>query len=346
MKKQLSSIAASVFCENMAMMLSAGIPVDEALSLLCEDSEQGTFHEAAQTVYRAVMTGVPLAQAVRECGLFPQYMSDMIEAGELAGRTDSVLRMLSVYYETQHHLGKKLKSAVVYPAALLLLMAVVLGILVFQVLPVFTGVYASLAGSMAASAYSYIRVAYVVGGIALGAVVVLALFLLAGLLLARTEQGKTRLLNLFEKFPLTAGAYAQLAQAQFVTALATFVASGMNTDLSMERAVQMVQHKALHEKLNCAMEKMAAGNSLAQAFYEEKIFEPLYNRMLLSGARSGQLENVLERLSKVFSAEADTRIELLIGNIEPILSGLLTLAVGLTLLSVMLPLVGILAAVG
>ena len=94
------------------------------------------------------------------------------------------------------------------------------------------------------------------------------------------------------------------------------------------------------------MEKMAAGNSLAQAFYEEKIFEPLYNRMLLSGARSGQLENVLERLSKVFSAEADTRIELLIGNIEPILSGLLTLAVGLTLLSVMLPLVGILAAVG
>ena len=64
MKKQLSSIAASVFCENMAMMLSAGIPVDEALSLLCEDSEQGAFHEAAQTVYRAVMTGVPLAQCV------------------------------------------------------------------------------------------------------------------------------------------------------------------------------------------------------------------------------------------------------------------------------------------
>lgn len=346
MKKQLSSIAASVFCENMAMMLSAGIPVDEALSLLCEDSEQGPFHQAAQKVHDAVMTGTPLAQAVQECGMFPQYMSDMIAAGELAGRTDGVLRMLSVYYETQHRLGKKLKSAVVYPAALLLLMAVVLGMMVFQVLPVFTGVYASLAGSMAASAYSYIRVAYVVGWIALGAVVLLALLLLAGLLAARTQRGRDRLLAAFETFPLTAGAYGQLAQAQFVTALATFIASGMNTDLSMERAIQMVQHRALREKLNRAMEKMAAGSSLAQAFYEEKVFEPLYNRMLLSGARSGQIEHVLERLSNVFSDEADARIELLIGNIEPILSGLLTLAVGLTLLSVMLPLIGILAAVG
>ena len=64
MKKQLSSIAASVFCENMAMMLRRNSCGRSAV-LLCEDSEQGTFHEAAQTVYRAVMTGVPLAQAVR-----------------------------------------------------------------------------------------------------------------------------------------------------------------------------------------------------------------------------------------------------------------------------------------
>ena len=117
-------------------------------------------------------------------------------------------------------------------------------------------------------------------------------------------------------------------------------------DVQILRVSQQEAAGGLMNALKPLAEKMAAGNSLAQAFYEEKIFEPLYNRMLLSGARSGQLENVLERLSKVFSAEADTRIELLIGNIEPILSGLLTLAVGLTLLSVMLPLVGILAAVG
>ena len=346
MTKQLSPIAASVFCENMAMMLSAGISVDETLALLCEDSEQGDFHEAADAVHRLVISGVPLAQAVRECGMFPQYMSDMIEAGETAGRTDSVLRVLSVYYETQHRLAKKLKSAVVYPAALLLLMAVVLGVMVFQVLPVFTGVYTSLTGSLAASSYSYIRVAYLVGGVALAAVVVLAVLLLAGLLVARTPRGKVWLLGVFEHFPLTGGAFAQLAQAQFTTALATFVASGMNVDVSLERAIPMVQHRGLREKLTRAQAKMEGGQSLAQAFYEEKVFEPLYNRMLLSGSRSGQMENVLERLSAVFSDEADARFELLIGNIEPVLSGLLTLAVGLTLLSVMLPLIGILAAVG
>lgn len=154
--KILRSLAVSAFCEDMAMMLAAGIQVDDALSLMRGDSGDGPLYDAASAVLERVQMGEPLAEAVEQCGYFPAYAAQLVAAGEAAGRTESVLKSLAVYYETQDKLEKRLKSAVIYPAVLLFLMAGVLAVLVARVLPVFTGVYTGLAGSVAASSYAYI----------------------------------------------------------------------------------------------------------------------------------------------------------------------------------------------
>ena len=157
--KILRSLAVSAFCEDMAMMLAAGIQVDDALSLMRGDSGDGPLYDAASAVLERVQMGEPLAEAVEQCGYFPAYTAQLVAAGEAAGRTESVLKSLAVYYETQDKLEKRLKSAVIYPAVLLFLMAGVLAVLVARVLPVFTGVYTGLAGSVAASSYAYITAA-------------------------------------------------------------------------------------------------------------------------------------------------------------------------------------------
>ena len=144
--KILRSLAVSAFCEDMAMMLAAGIQVDDALSLMRGDSGDGPLYDAASAVLERVQMGEPLAEAVEQCGYFPAYAAQLVAAGEAAGRTESVLKSLAVYYETQDKLEKRLKSAVIYPAVLLFLMAGVLAVLVARVLPVFTGVYTGLAG--------------------------------------------------------------------------------------------------------------------------------------------------------------------------------------------------------
>ena len=344
--KILRSLAVSAFCEDMAMMLAAGIQVDDALSLMRGDSGDGPLYDAASAVLERVQMGEPLAEAVEQCGYFPAYAAQLVAAGEAAGRTESVLKSLAVYYETQDKLEKRLKSAVIYPAVLLFLMAGVLAVLVERVLPVFTGVYTGLAGSVAASSYAYITAANIIGWASLCLVIVLTALLLTGAAAARTQRGNGLFRTLFEKLPFTSAAARRLAEAQFTTALATFTASGMDTDTAMERASDMVRHRALRAQLESCRRQMLEGRSLAQAVYDNRVFEPLYARMLMSGARSGNLDQVLARLAQVFSEGANMRMGRIIDSVEPVLAGFLTVSVGITLLAVMLPLIGILTSIG
>ncbi len=345
--KILRSLAVSAFCEDLAMMLgSGGILADEALTLIQGDSREGPLYEAAGAVLEGIRSGAPLAEAIAQSRYFPAYAARLIAVGETAGRTEDVLKSLAAYYETQDKLERKLRSAVVYPALLLLLMALVLAVLVGRVLPVFTGVYSSLAGNIAASSYSYIAAASGIGWVSLCVVAVLAALLLACLAVSCTPRGGETLRALLERLPFTAAASRRMAEAHFVTALATFTASAVDMDLAMEGAAEMVTHRGLRAQLEECRRQMAEGSSLAQAIYDNHVFEPLYARMLLIGARAGSPDPVLARLSDVFTEDANAKMDAIINSVEPALAGFLTISVGATLLAVMLPLIGILTAIG
>lgn len=344
--KTLRPLAVSAFCEDLSMMLKAGVQTDEALSLIQGDGDGGALSECAGALLERVNQGEPLAEAVAECGYFPHHAARLIAAGEAAGRTDDVLKSLASYYETQDGLQKKLRSAVLYPAILLLLMSLVLAVMVGRVLPVFMGVYTGLSGSVAASSYSYISAAGVIGWAALCVVIVLTAALLACLAASRTQRGGEAFRTFLEKLPFTAAASRRMAEAHFTTALATFTASGADMDTAMASASELVTHGGLRAQLETCRRQMAEGRSLVQVIYDNQVFEPLYARMLLSGERAGSLDQVLERLSKVFTEDANAKMNAVVDSVEPALAGFLTVSVGVTLLAVMLPLIGILTSIG
>ena len=257
-----------------------------------------------------------------------------------------MLNSLARYYASQARLQKKLRSAVVYPAVLLGLMAAILAVLVIRVLPVFQGVYEGLVGDLYTSSYGYIRLAYWVGGVALAVTLVLAVLVAAGAVLGRRAAGRAVLSRVFQRLPFTAPASRKLAVAQLAGALDIFIASGLDADTAMEAAEGMVDHEQLHKGIAAARAQMAAGAGLGTAVHDQKLFEPLYARMLLSGERSGKTEPVLARLTELFTQDADDEMDRVVDRVEPALAAFLTVAVGVTLLSVMLPLIGILGTVG
>ena len=334
--KILHPLAVSAFCENLAMMLRAGVQTDEALSLMQGDGSGGLLNECAGAILERLNGGESLAEAAGACGYLPRHAARLIAAGEEAGRTDDV----------QDQLQKKLRSAVLYPAILLLMMALVLAVMVGRVLPVFTGVYAGLSGSVAASSYSYISAAGVIGRVALCVVIVLTAVLLACLATSRTQRGGEALRALLEKLPFTAAASRRMAEAHFTTALATFTASGADMDTAMVSAAELVTHSGLRAQLEVCRQQMAEGRSLVQVIYDNQVFEPLYARMLISGERAGCMDRVLERLSKLFTEDANAKMNAVVDSVEPALAGFLTISVGVTLLAVMLPLIGILTSIG
>ena len=128
-KPVLDDLATSLFCRDMSMLYAAGTQPDEALGILCEDAGEGRFAGAAKALADAMAGGASFARAAADTGVLPVYAARMIAAGERAGRTEEVLDRLADYYERQNSLRERLRSALVYPLFLLLLMCGVLAFL-------------------------------------------------------------------------------------------------------------------------------------------------------------------------------------------------------------------------
>lgn len=348
-KPLLESSALSAFCESVALMQSAGIQTDEAVHMLAENMGDTPFKRACDAVYKRLIGGAGLSEAMEASGAFPRYAVDMVGVGEQSGRMEQVLRSLAAYYSEEDRLFAKIRSSIGYPAALMGVMSVILAFTVIFILPVFVDVYNNLSGGLTAGAFNAVSASLVIGYIALAVVILCTAGALAGLVASRTEDGREAVLRLFEKLPFTRRAMYQLALSRFTSTLAIYVASGVNTDDAMSEALAMVGHGDLRRKVGAAYQVMVdPGNprSLAQAIGDHGVFEPVYARMLTVGDRSGSLESVLERLSDTFFDDAIDQLDRVVDATEPALAAFLTVAVGATLISVMLPLIGIMGSVG
>lgn len=347
-KHLLDNLGVSAFCESMAMMVQSGIRTDEAVGLLAESAageKEGPLSRGLAVMKEKLELGESLSTAMRETGCFPDYALSMVEAGESSGRLEDILFRLSRYYADQKTIAEKLKSAVTYPAAMLVLIIAVLAAMLVMVLPAFTGVYDKLTGSLGASAYAYVRWAYAFCWIALAVMVLLAALLVIGLLLWRSK-GRGLVEKALRRFPTAASILNGMGMFRFTSALSTFLASGEMQDEAVANSLPMADCPPMEEKLRRCVERMEEGHSIAQAAYDESLFEPVYGRMLLAGERSGNLEAVLERLTGLLEEDCGNKVDRLVGVVDPLLSGILMVTVGLSLLSVMLPLIGMMNAVG
>ncbi len=344
--KSLDALGVSAFCESMAMMVQSGIQTDEAVSLLQSESrEGGILKQALSEMKTLTEQGSSLSEAMKQTGIFPDFAVDMTAAGERSGRLENVLFKLARYYAEQKTVTEKLRGAVTYPAAMLLLIIAVLSAMLAIVLPAFRSVYDRLTGSLAASSYAYIRWASVFCTAALAVMALLAAALLAGLLLWKLGK-RDIVLSILEKFPRCRAILNTNALFRFSSALGTYLASGELQDEAVRLSIPMAGSGQLEKKLQSMYARMEEGHSIAQAAYDEELFEPVYGRMLLAGERSGGLEHVLERLTELLRESSTSQVDRLVEIVSPALSGILMVTIGLTLISVMMPLVGMMNAIG
>ncbi len=347
-EKLLESSAISAFCDSVATMLSAGIQTDEAVHMLSEKREQSHFKTVCDGVYTKLIAGVGLADAMESTEAFPPYATEMVRIGESSGRIERVLRSLGRYYDSEGRIFARLRNAVGYPAALLCIMSCILAFTVVVILPVFTDAYDNMSGSLTAGSFSMIGASAIIGWIALVIVLITAIAALVVAALTHTESGRMRVTKMFERLPLTRRAMYQLAISRFTSALSAFVASGVPDSTAMERAAATVDHDELAAKLAQAQKAMLNVDnprSMAQAIAENDIFEPVYGRMLTVGIHSGSTDEVLSRLSDIFFNDATSQLDGVVDSVEPALAAFLTVAVGATLIAVMLPLIGIMGSI-
>jgi len=343
--KALTPERLSALCYQLWMMQKAGAPLGQGVSALLEDSSAAWSRALLQPLSDALERGLPLSEALRSTGGSPPYLLRTVEIGEASGQLEQVLLELSAYYRREAALRDGVRRAVTYPALMALLIAAVFVILIVRVLPVFLSVFNQLGLSLSASAAALVRFGtwgkYVAGAAA--AILVQGALLM--LLLFRTGLG-ARLLRRRAAGGRAGKTELCVARSRFASAMALMLSSGLPFDDALTRAAALVGDSALAPRIEACRADMAAGASFPDALRSHAVFENLQSGLLAAGFRAGVPAQAMSELARRAAEEADARLDRLLARFEYGLVLALCIAVGLVLLTVMLPLLGVLSSVG
>ena len=158
-KKQqmLGNLEIAAFCDQLSMIVSAGIPIYEGISILQEDAPEEETAEILSVISNSLDHGSSFCDALRETNVFPKYVLDMIGIGELAGKLEEVLNALTGYYKREESIQNSIKNAVTYPLLMIAMMLAVILVLIAKVLPVFHQIYMELGSDLTGFAGAMMR---------------------------------------------------------------------------------------------------------------------------------------------------------------------------------------------
>ena len=336
----------SAFCLQIGLLLEAAVPLDEGLAIMAEDA--GCEDEKQLLLYMAegAELGDPFFKVLEDAGTFPLYVVRMAKLGQQSGTLDQMMKSLSDYYEKEYRLLVNVKNALTYPIMMVVMLLVVLFVLFSKVMPVFDQVYEQLGAKMSPAARSAIRLGGLFSGAALIAAAVIALAVFG--IWAASRFGHR--ISLVDKMVNYVKCHSRIALAianrRFTSVLALTLKSGMEIEKGLELAGELVDNGKVAAQIEKCGRTLETGASYYQAMKDTGLFSGFYVQMIKVGSRSGRLDAVMEEISEDFEQAADQSMDNMLARFEPTIVAVLAVSVGLVLLSVMLPLVGVLAAIG
>lgn len=343
-KKRVQELYLPVFCRELHQLVRSGIPVAEGLRLLREDETDREVLSWLEELCRMTDEGMPLAEALAETKAFPAYMTDMISLAERTGRMEDTLLSLQRHYERQIRMKSEIRGAVTVPAVLLVVMIAVVLLLITQVLPVFDRTFAQLGVSMGGVAAGMMRAGAMLAKVGTLLATLLTILAIAAVVIAVVPSLREKFLAWFRFRWGGRGVLEQLSVSYFASAMAMATASGLMMDESVEMAAKLCGGaKEIDEKTEKCRKAIEEGASPADALAECGLFRNRDCRLLKLAERTGSLPETLEDLAARMEEESLRRIDRTVGAIEPTIVVITSALAGVTLLSVMLPLMGLLS---
>ncbi|MBQ6961934.1 MAG: type II secretion system F family protein [Clostridia bacterium] len=340
----LSSAELSNFCGQVALILEAGLPLYDGMETLA-GADSGSAHA---DVYSAASKGVTetgsLYDAIKDDGRWPKYLVEMVGIGERSGQLDQVMRGLEAYYAREDRIRSSISSAVTYPLVLGVMLIVIVLILLWKVLPVFRRVLNSMGVGLSESGGLLMRLGVSVGWIILALVALVVVLVITGVVLMRTKH-RDKVMQIVQRvMPSLQRLNKKLSASRVASVLSMMLSSGFPTDEALEMTSNVLSDRNAAEKVLSIRKSLEDGSAFADAVTKTNLFEDLHNRMITMGSATGQEDQVLGKLASLYEEQVEDGITRLVAIIEPTLVALLSVVIGAVLLSVMLPMAGILTS--
>lgn len=341
--KKLNFEQTAFFFEQLWLMINTGMQLDDGLEILSEDMEDSNISAICSFLAEKTEQGMPLSEAIAESGAFPEYSVRMTEIGGMSGKLDETLKGLSEYYEGRADMERTVRYAVFHPCMLLVMMTVVMIILVVKIIPMFTEIFSQFDTGIGSAVQDIVSIAYGAGEIIL--IVLIALIVLIGIILL-VPPVKKAVLKLASVFPLTRGISRTLAQAKLADAMCLMITSGIEPEEALEHCAGLISDKKLSAQLSDCLERVRKGEYFSEAICESGILPKMYARSLKIAYTSGSFDAVWRKISIRTNEEAQRTVSNLLSLVEPAIVLLLAVMIGAVLLTIMIPLMNIMSALG
>jgi type IV pilus assembly protein PilC len=336
--KKASAKSLAVFTRQFSVMIDAGLPLVQCLDILGTQEDDKNFAAVILQTRTDVEGGASLADAMRKHPkAFDPLFTNMVAAGEAGGILDTILKRLATYIEKAVKLKGQVKSAMIYPVAVIVIAALVVGVILWKVIPTFAQLFEGLGAElplptrvviwMSESLVSY----FPVMGI--------AFFVIGWAFRAyyATEGGRRVVDGTMLKLPILGDILRKISVARFCRTLATLISSGVPILDGLEITARTSGNAVIEDAVMTTRKSIERGETIASPLRETAVFPPMVVQMISVGETTGALDTMLAKIADFYEEEVDTAVAGLLTLLEPVMIAFLGVVVGGIVIAMYLP---------
>ncbi len=336
-----------VFTRQFATMIDSGLPLVQCLDILASQQLNKSFKSALYNIKEAVESGSTFADALaKHPKMFDQLYVNLIAAGEVGGILDTILNRLAAYIEKALKLKKQVKGAMVYPATIVSIAVVVIGVILVFVIPTFAKMFADFGGTLPMPTLIVIAISnflqkyiLVIIGVIYGIKVAIGKYY-------DTAAGRKLMDSLFLKLPVVGVLIRKVAVAKFTRTLGTMISSGVPIMDGLDIVAKTAGNKIVEEAIYKVRQAISEGKTMAEPLGESGVFPPMVVQMIAVGEATGAMDSMLNKVADFYDDEVDDAVGNLTAMMEPLLMLFLGVTVGGLVVAMYLPIFKLAGAVG
>ncbi len=336
-----------LFCRQFSTMIDAGLPIIQCLDILQSQQDNVTFKKMLKEIKASVEGGQTFAETLSKYPKqFDALFVNMIQAGEAGGILDTILRRLSAYMEKAAKLKAQIKGAMTYPLVTLVIAAVVVGVIMVFVIPVFEEMFSGMGGALPVPTQICVNMSrfikgnihFIIGGI--------VAFIFIAKRFYATEKGRVIIDDLVLKLPVFGSLIRKAAVSKFTRTTGTMLSSGVSILDSLEIVAKTAGNKTIERAVFETRAAIAEGRTMSDPLAESGVFPSMVCQMIAVGESTGALDAMLGKIADFYDEEVDQAVENMTALIEPFMLVFLGVVIGGLVVSMYLPIFKMAATMG
>ncbi len=340
-KKKVKSRDLSVFCRQFVSITRAGVNITDALDMLAGQTENKTLKAAIEDTKLSVQKGETLARAMaRQTGVFPDIMINMVEAGEATGNLETAFERVGEQMEKSTKIASMVKSAMIYPISLLIIIIGVVVAMMVMVIPTFSSMYADMGAELPALTKMLVACSDFMVNQYLVVIIVVVAVVVGVKVFKSTKTGTYFFDKIFMKAPIFGTIVVKNASANFARTLATLNASGISMIEALEITARTMKNVYFRDDVLNAREKVAEGRPLSEPLKLGGVFPNMVVQMIGIGEETGSMEEMLDTAAGYYEEEVEVATSNIAQIVQPLIIVVLAGIVGVIIMAILIPMFG------